>query len=838
MYTQCPECGLAFRVTAEVLKQAAGKVRCGGCGYAFNALAHLSESRPESKPQPTAEVPVAATPDPVVAGQPDTPPAAISREQSAALLETLDQLAGDDVRLEDTGVEWRVIDEADARADADNSEDAPDASGLFVEEARLIDDELSATTTHVDEMLDDTPGEVDELLSPDESPTPVDQFLTRTPNQVEAGELFQTHQMTVDAAEVFENTQTPVTEELRFDDNTGLPDDFDFDAVEAAAPPEPEPEPEPVPESTPEPQEQVDLALGDPDEWGELLGEVEEPAPVAAAPEPEPQPEPEQAPEQATGMSLEEELAALPEVAEDVAEPSIADELTALDQAALDQAALDQKTDASTEIVIEAGDDDLEPKLDEVDKLLQQFPESTGELEFELSRAQEALADVENTLDGVLEEPSEEELELSADGDLEAFEDAEEVDLSLQGVEGSEDEELELSLDDARMDVEPSPEEEVAEAELELSLSVDDVPEPEPLEPGQSLEEPLEIVTDEPTGEHVVPEPTSDEMTINQAIDEDLMRLAIEDEDGFASTMVVEGKKPAANEPKPKKRKKDKKKKRKKARQEALELEDESAAADQAFEIPEDAKVETIIMEGGDIADAFADIEAADAIETRSLEDLHAEHADDPAIAEFIANPRKEKKPRKPAGPKVIAAVVVLALVLVVQVIHQMRATLATVPAINAAIGPIYRALGVPISPDWDPTGWRFEATEGRTNPTNLTAELSDTVTDDAAPDPDGPEVLTIVSRIGNESEQALPYPKIHVSLTDRYEEVIGENVLDPADYLPGQNPDPRVLVEPGTTFEAMISIESPSPEATGYKLNVCYAAASGQLRCAAESFK
>ena len=30
MYTQCPDCEIAFKVTAEVLKQAAGKVRCGG----------------------------------------------------------------------------------------------------------------------------------------------------------------------------------------------------------------------------------------------------------------------------------------------------------------------------------------------------------------------------------------------------------------------------------------------------------------------------------------------------------------------------------------------------------------------------------------------------------------------------------------------------------------------------------------------------------------------------------------------------------------------------------------------------------------------------------------
>ena len=52
MYTQCPECGTAFRVTAEVLKQAAGKVRCGGCGIAFNALDFLSEQKPAS-PQKT-----------------------------------------------------------------------------------------------------------------------------------------------------------------------------------------------------------------------------------------------------------------------------------------------------------------------------------------------------------------------------------------------------------------------------------------------------------------------------------------------------------------------------------------------------------------------------------------------------------------------------------------------------------------------------------------------------------------------------------------------------------------------------------------------------------------
>ncbi|MDE2294103.1 MAG: zinc-ribbon domain-containing protein [Gammaproteobacteria bacterium] len=49
MYTQCPRCETIFRVSAEILRAAAGQVRCGRCGAAFNALAHLEE-RPDDFP--------------------------------------------------------------------------------------------------------------------------------------------------------------------------------------------------------------------------------------------------------------------------------------------------------------------------------------------------------------------------------------------------------------------------------------------------------------------------------------------------------------------------------------------------------------------------------------------------------------------------------------------------------------------------------------------------------------------------------------------------------------------------------------------------------------------
>ena len=164
MYTQCPDCGISFRVTAVVLKQATGKVRCGGCGNAFNALAYLSESKPDPSERTEADGSLPElTPDPIDV-ESDASPTSISPEQSAALLKTLDQLAGENIRLEDTGIEWRVIN------DDEDDEQIPDIEDLG-----------------------------------QNTPTQVDEFLTKTPTEVEAGEIFEDPvPSVVDESEVFE----------------------------------------------------------------------------------------------------------------------------------------------------------------------------------------------------------------------------------------------------------------------------------------------------------------------------------------------------------------------------------------------------------------------------------------------------------------------------------------------------------------------------------------------------------------------------------------------------------------------------------------------------------
>ncbi len=636
MYTQCPECSTAFRVTAMVLKQAAGKVRCGGCGHAFNALEYLSETMPD---QPAAndveEVLPELKPEPLIDG--DGLPASISAEQSAALLKTLDELAGSDIRIEDTGVEWRVLD---------------------------------------DEELGDSP--VDEIL--EESPTPVDQFLTETPAQIDAPEIFD--------EEANAPAQTPV-DELRFDDNTPLPDDFDFgdDSSFAPAPVEEPVADEPIEEATAEPQPDVDLS--EPDEWTDILDEFDDLGAAAALP-------------------LDEELAALDE--------EIADEIPAEPE--------EPPADA---------EDDGEALLD----MDTQFALQAEAMGIDLSGIHE-------TVDEAAEEA--EELELMDDAD-------------------------EQSDDDEQPDDEVQP---------------DDGDE----QPDDGDEQPDD-------GEPDIPPIAEEEHSIDMQIDAELMAVAVEDEDGFASTIII----PDGEA------------------EEAVLAEasgddgerDDDAGSGEAEEALKDtsAGFETIIMEGEHIRSGLDG-------------ELAKEEEDKAAAAALVGAAAAEREAEREAATGdrrrlLVGSAVALIVLFAMQALHQQRDALAKIPAFNTIAGPIYRVIGQPLSPEWDITGWRFEATRGSTD--------------------GGEQNLTIYSRLGNKLDEPLPYPLIAISLTDRFEETIGSRILDPSDYL-ASDLDPRNLVQPGNTFNAVMTIAAPDPEATGFKLNVCYRDTGGDLRCAIDDFK
>ena len=668
MYTQCPDCEIAFRVTAEVLKQAAGMVRCGSCGHAFNALAYLSEHMPK---QPKAYQVSAALPElkPEIIDTDNGRPHSISAEQSAALLKTLDELAGSNIRIEDTGVEWRVLDEEDAAtSDADND----DAGGDF-----------DSGITNVDEYLDDTE-------------TPIDEFLTATPEVVDAPEIF--------AAATNEAANAPV-DELRFDDNTPLPDDFDLDAASSyVSKPEPAPKHNAADDFEDDADEvSVDFALSEPDEWTDILGEFQDPAPDLATPSDMP-PVETSGPGSDAPLDMDTQFALQAE--------AMGINLSGIEAMQAAEKFEDDKPDLVLEDAL-----DFEPEPDTGDE-------------------QEA-------------EPVE-------------FYDSRDVEFD------REIEQLELIDEPSELIEEPI----VARHEIENELAIAEVADD----------------AEESADSFYMPPMTEEEHTVNMMIDQDLMSFAVEDEDGFASTIVIG----------------DKKARNKTFAEESLDTEFEFG--DDDSETGEQPGFETIIMEGEFVRSAF---------DTKKLK------ADAAAAAKLAKIARAKEAEENQQGSQthwgLVAGVIVLVLALLVQVMHQSRETLATLPAFSNTIGQIYRALGKPVQPAWDITGWRFEATKG-----NADGEQGD---------------LRIYSRLGNKSDSPLPYPLIGISLTDRFEETIGSRVLDPAEYLP-TDLDPRKLVPPGNTFNAVITVDSATENATGFKLNVCYRLSDGQLRCAIDDFK
>ena len=629
MYTQCPDCEIAFIVTAEVLKQAAGKVRCGACGHAFNALAYLSEQMPK---QPGAAVTDAALPElkPEIIETDSGLPQSVSAEQSAALLKTLDELAGSDIRIEDTGVEWRVLDELEAAAPAADDDSA--------------EMDVAANATNVDE--------------------------------------------------------------LRFDDDTPLPENFEL-AGEPSYVPEPTPAVEDDAADDEVEKPQPEIALSEPDEWADILGEFQELAAEVAAP-------------------LDFEFDAIEEDDDDEPANEVINEL--VDKLAVESSSADQPLDMDTQFALQA--------------------EAMG---IDVSGINE------------LEEDEE-------------FEDEPELDDEVLGDE--------LELDGA-----------ITQLDLIDDQDEQQAPIDEPIVENHTIEDDLasggRSTNDEGgSGQHYVPPMTEEEHTVNMQIDQDLMALAFEDADGFASTIVI----PREDT-------------RKKAREEKGSTSGDDGE-DEAESSDDKTGFETIIMEGESIRSALDDEKfAADAAAAAELAEL--------------ANTKEAELAKQSGGRRygMVAGIVALVLLLAVQLMHQSREALATIPAFSNTIGTIYRAIGQPVQPAWDITGWRFEAAKD--------------VTDAAS----NPGELVVYSRLGNNSDGPLPYPLIGISLTDRFEETIGSRVLDPAEYLP-TDLDPRKLVEPGNTFNAVITVKSASEDATGFKLNVCYRLSNGQLRCAIADFK
>jgi len=726
MYTQCPDCQVAFRITAEVLQQARGQVRCGNCGDAFNALDHLFESPP---------VRVApAAPPPVAPGVDD---AIDEDEHSEELMNSLEELPGPkNVRIEDTGFEWRVVGDED-------------------------DDELPAP-------------------------------FTKKPKS-----------------------------ELRFDDNTPLPDDFfdDEDDEEDAAP-----EAAPVYDSpmrrsndflaveqAARKESQSDLELSETGDWTELLDEVGTSVNVDADPAEDADltaavaddPEPVAAEGEDTGLHDAE----VPQAPQDDAQPMAADAIGSAvtsdeepsDPAQPEEDAVAEHAEAIDDAEPPAppteGADDIAAAVDELDedfyddelKLADDEPETedadvilapaaddpnAAELDGDLAiektsyddaESPDAAADIEEIAhEPALPDAVDADPVISADTSVEV-EAVELAEADAGSFDAIENDEAALELDDAGFIPDLADDDPEAGDSLAIEAVAEEVEaEPDEFAGGELDGEALEDAGVEDNDlEEDEPEDDIAAMTANMEIDPEVLRAMRESR--FDETLTDDSGSPL---------------------------------------------YETIIMEGDDVRAMYDE----DTGPRRTLEDGDPASLLDTYVSSRAAAKKFIERPFVP-----VLALVVLLAGLGAQLIHTNREALATMPLFARTIGPIYASLGMPVVPDWDVTGWQFEATSGSTG-----ADAS---------------ALLISSRIANRSEDALPYPLVHLSLTDRYEEIVGSRVLEPNDYLDG-NADASQPVASGSSFTANIAVDTPSPNATGFKLNVCYRELADQVRCAVDDFK
>ena len=709
MFTECPECSTGFRVTPQVLKQAGGRVRCGGCGNAFSAIDHLTEEPPGADNNVDSPAADELQSDDKFA------------ETSRQLLATLDELAGpDEVRIEDTGIEWRVLD----------------------------DNEGIAAGAEIDQQQKD--------VAAGAAPTEA------APTDAADAEASQ------DSLDLDELGQEP-QEERRYDDNTPLPDEFEDEEEYQYTPPAPKRRASDSDDAdtTEFDEKQADLALSEPEDWTELLDEVvDEGAAAGNIP-----------------LEVEEELAAIhselsakeaPPAIEPEDNPVPADidsqfemqaEAMGIDISGIHETAKAQSEEDDAEEDAAPADDAEENDLTDEVPLLDEEEGIAAEAEFDQQEeriaakaaptdaapaadeaGQEDLAEDDEAIeDDVAEVDSAEELEST--GEFEA-----KIDVAAKALVGEEDQEEDMTLNDL----------------IELSLEDDD-----------EVEIAAEAETEEEL-EDVGYKSELDEIDISSTgslLDEEEETTGKDKKMDFAATLVG--------------------------------MDDPSKLFDESSN-----EVETIIMEGEFIHDSKETARLhAEAEAKKRFKDANS------LVDTYAANRgvRGGRRRTDPAGYGVIAGTIFLTLLLGGQFMHAYRETLSTYGFFNQSIGPVYRMLGNPVTPEWDIKGWQFEATNGSV------AEES--------------EVLTIVSRIGNKSQQPLPYPLVHVSLTDRYEEIIGSRVLEPNEYLAGDL-DPSKPVVFGDNFTAVITIDEPSAEATGFKLNVCYRVGPTRVRCAIEDFK
>jgi predicted Zn finger-like uncharacterized protein len=197
-----------------------------------------------------------------------------------------------------------------------------------------------------------------------------------------------------------------------------------------------------------------------------------------------------------------------------------------------------------------------------------------------------------------------------------------------------------------------------------------------------------------------------------------------------------------------------------------------------------------------------------DEIATRDVEPgLDAALHDEPAVEpeeprEFPPLPVAGTRRSRLADGLWTAAGATLSLLLAIQLVHAYRVPLAENPRLGTLVSRTYATLDMPIEARRDLARIGVQRTEVTTHP------LYD-------------DVLMLSGAVVNEAPFAQALPVLRVRLEDRWGELVGHRLFEPAEYL--RRPAQRgARFEPGQSLAIALEIVDPGSEAVGYAVEPC----------------
>jgi predicted Zn finger-like uncharacterized protein len=167
---------------------------------------------------------------------------------------------------------------------------------------------------------------------------------------------------------------------------------------------------------------------------------------------------------------------------------------------------------------------------------------------------------------------------------------------------------------------------------------------------------------------------------------------------------------------------------------------------------------------------------------------------------------------RAATGWQAVVGLCLLALLLAGQTIHHWRNDLATHQGLFGPLERLYRAMGQPLTPNWNLTAYEVR-------------QLG------ASSDGQDQHVVRVRLSLSNHALTPQIMPLVRLTLLDRYGKSLSAGEASPRQYLPAALQQSRWL-DAEQRIDTELRVTDPSGQASSFELDVCVPAAGGGLRC------